>query len=156
MALAAYQHMLSLWGVNSETRLTNSPTSYKPPRSLRRPLARSVASKQCRRPGHHRAGVGVGHEAGRKQQPLFSWVLSKSVAATVFLFPGDTAPRASCHPLSRRPRLPGKKGTPRQRWVRAKVQAQASPYTSRCPQPGQGLSPPSHLSHYPFFGPIGS
>lgn len=44
-----------------------------------------------------RAGSGQG--AGREQQPLFSWALCESVAAKVFLFPGDTTPGLSC-PLS--------------------------------------------------------
>lgn len=36
--------------------------------------------------------VGVGHEPKSKEQPLFLWALSESVAATVFLLPGDLAP----------------------------------------------------------------
>lgn len=151
--LWSQQHMLSPLGGEFRGMLAKGTTSCKPQRSLRRALARSVASKQCRQPGHHRAeGWGWSMRQGGNSSPCSCWLCRNQWLpwSSYFL---EIQSQASYCPLSWGPRLPGKKGH-----TRADVgdgwdwKSRASPYISGCPQPGQGLIFRSHLSYYPPLG----
>ena len=116
-----------------------------------------MASKWYRQPGYHRGRVGVGHEAKRKEQPLFSWALSESVSATVFLLPGDLAPGLLPFSIQRT------KASREERHTQAEVgeagvqsPGPALKLHGILSQGRVSLIPPFHLSHHPPSGSVGS
>ena len=142
--------MLSSLGGELRDMPTKGLANCKPLRSLWRPPARSVAFKQYRQPGCHRVERGGGGEApGRKkQQPLLSWTLHQQPPPPSYFL--EMWPRASYHPLSREPRLPGTRVTPRQMWVRAGVPSPGPALTLHgvLSQGRVGLNLPFHFSHH--------
>ena len=142
--------MLSSLGGELRDMPTKGLASCKPLRSLWRPSARSVAFKQYRQPGCLRVEWdGGGEAAGRKkQQPLLSWTLHQQPPPPSYFL--EMWPRASYHPLSREPRLPGTRVTPRQMWVRAGVPSPGPALTLHgvLSQGRVGLNLPFHFSHH--------